>query len=151
MLGRFAGCEGGVAHFAEDLAASVAFGDARYADLCGLIRKACIEQHIVVPEMPPPPPFVARTPTSLDLRRFSAVIFTSGYRPDYARWINVAGAFDELGYPIQKDGSSSVVAGLHFMGVHFQRKRKSASFLGVAEDAAVLAESIRTGGRRSRD
>jgi hypothetical protein len=31
---------------------------------------------------------------------------------------------------------------LHFMGVHFQRKRKSATLLGVAEDATVLAERI---------
>jgi putative flavoprotein involved in K+ transport len=143
LLGRFARCDDGVAHFADDLAESVAFGDARYADLCGLIRKACIEKHLNVPEMPPPPPFTSRAPTSLDLRSFGAVIFTSGYRPDYARWINVAGAFDELGYPLQKDGSSTVVSGLHFMGAHFQRKRKSASFLGVAEDAAVLAECIR--------
>jgi hypothetical protein len=28
------------------------------------------------------------------------------------------------------------------MGVHFQRKRRSATFLGVAEDAVVLAERI---------
>jgi putative flavoprotein involved in K+ transport len=150
LLGRFAGCEDGVAHFADDLAVSVAFGDARYVDLCAVIRKACIEKHMDVPEMPPPPPFTSRAPTSLDMRSFGAVIFTSGYRPDYARWINVAGAFDELGYPIQKDGSSTVVSSLHFMGVHFQRKRKSASFLGVAEDAAVLAECIRANGRSSR-
>ena len=51
--------------------------------------------------------------------------------------------FDELGYPIQEDGSSTVVPGLHFMGVHFQRKRKSASLRGVTEDAAILAERIR--------
>ena len=142
LLGRFAGSEDGIAHFKDDLAASVAFGDARYADLCGLIRKACVEKHIEVPEMPPPPSFTSHAPTSLDIRSFGAVIVTSGYRPDYARWINLGGAFDELGYPIQKDGSSTVVSGLHFMGVHFQRKRKSASFLGVAEDAAVLAERI---------
>jgi putative flavoprotein involved in K+ transport len=146
LLGRFAGCEDGVARFADDLAASVAFGDARYADLCGLIRKACIEKHIDVPEMPSPPAFTSCAPTSLDMRSFGAVIFTSGYRPHYARWINMTGAFDELGYPIQKDGSSTVIPGLHFMGVHFQRKRKSASFLGVAEDAAVLAERIRGDG-----
>lgn len=58
-------------------------------------------------------------------------------------------AFDNLGFPIQTDGSSTVVPGLHFMGVHFQRKRKSATFLGVAEDAAVLAERI-VGQQRSR-
>jgi putative flavoprotein involved in K+ transport len=51
-------------------------------------------------------------------------------------------AFDEGGFPIQQDGSSTAVRGLHFMGVHFQRKRKSATFLGVGEDATVLAETI---------
>ena len=51
---------------------------------------------------------------------------------------------DLIGHPgpIQQDGSSTIVRGLHFMGVHFQRKRKSATFLGVAEDAAVLSERI---------
>jgi hypothetical protein len=38
-----------------------------------------------------------------------------------------------------------VVPGLHFMGVHFQRKRKSATFLGVGEDATVLAEKMSAG------
>src|SRR5215216_2439734 len=74
LLGRFAGCEDGVARFTDDLAASVAFGDARYADLCGVIRKACIEKHMDVPEMPPPPPFTCRAPASLDIRSFGAVI-----------------------------------------------------------------------------
>lgn len=47
-----------------------------------------------------------------------------------------------MGFPIQEDGSSSVIPGLHFMGVHFQRRRKSATFLGVAEDATILAQAI---------
>ena len=47
-----------------------------------------------------------------------------------------------MGFPRQENGSSTVVPGLHFMGVHFQRKRKSATFLGVAEDAAIMAERI---------
>jgi putative flavoprotein involved in K+ transport len=144
LLGRFAGCEDGMARFAQDLGESVAFGDARYSDVCGLIRKACIENGMDLPDMPPPPPFAASAPASLDVRRFGAVIFTSGYRPAYASWIHVAGGFDGLGYPIQEDGTSTVAPGLHFMGVHFQRKRKSASFLGVAEDAAILAERIWT-------
>jgi len=143
LLGRFAGCEDGIAYFADDLEESVAFGDARYGDVCGMIRKACIEKGLDLPEMPPPAPFASSAPTSLDVRRLGAVIFTCGYRPDYASWIHVAGGFDELGYPIQEDGSSTVVPGLHFMGVHFQRKRKSASLLGVTEDAAILAERIR--------
>jgi hypothetical protein len=65
-----------------------------------------------------------------------------GFRPDFTRWVGFPAAFDEMGFPIQVDGSSTVVPGLHLMGLHFQRKRKSATFLGVAEDASVLAERI---------
>lgn len=142
LLGHFAGAEDGVAHFAPDLAESVAFGDARHADLCELIRKNCVERDLPAPDMPPPPQFSANPPDRLDLRGFGTIIFTSGFRPDYTHWLDLPAAFDEQGYPIQHDGSSTVAPRLHFMGVHFQRKRKSATFLGVAEDAAVLAEKI---------
>jgi uncharacterized protein len=40
------------------------------------------------------------------------------------------------------DGESTVVAGLHFVGVHFLRKRKSSLLIGVGEDAALVADSI---------
>lgn len=147
LLGHFLGVDDGVAHFAPDLAESVAFGDARYADICGLIRKTCSARGVDAPEMPPPAAFAADLPEHLDLSGFGAVVFTSGYRPDYASWVDLPDAVDDLGFPIQQDGSSTVVPGLHFMGVHFQRKRKSATFLGVAEDATVLAETIVTQSR----
>ena len=51
-------------------------------------------------------------------------------------------AFDALGYPITNDGASTVVPGLFFCGVHFLRKRKSATLFGVGEDAAIVAQSI---------
>jgi len=150
MLGHFVGFEDGVAHFAPDLAESVAFGDARYSELCGLIQKSCAARGAKPPEMPPPPPFRASPAARLELGGFGAVIFTSGFRPDYTRWVAFPSAFDDRGFPIQQDGSSTVIQGLHFMGVHFQRKRKSATFLGVAEDAAVLAEGIAAQKRRTR-
>ena len=145
LLGRFSGVADGRAHFARDLAESVAFGDARWADTCELIRKGCTARSVRAPEMAPPPPFVADTPESVSLSDFGTIIFTSGFRPDYASWVRFPKAFDSEGFPIQKDGSSTVVPGLHFMGVHFQRKRKSATFLGVGEDAIVLAENISAG------
>jgi len=147
LLGRFIGVRDGAAHFTLDLAESVAFGDARYAELCAQIRESCLRRGLEPPEMPPPPPFAASELESLDLAGFGAVIFTSGYRPDYATWVKLPEAFDDLGFPIQADGSSTAIDGLHFMGVHFQRKRKSATLLGVAEDAAVLAERM-AGSRR---
>ena len=142
LLGHFIGVADGRAHFAPDLAQSVAFGDTRYADVCELIRRTCAAGSIRAPEMPPPPPFKADPTESLALDDVGTIIFTSGFRPDYASWVTFPKAFDDGGFPIQQDGSSTTVPGLHFMGVHFQRKRKSATLLGVGEDAIVLAETI---------
>jgi putative flavoprotein involved in K+ transport len=142
LLGHFIGVSGDRAYFAPDLAESVGFGDARYGQICELIRKSCAVGSPLAPEMPAPPPFAADTQESLALRDVGTVIFTSGFRPDYASWVKFLAAFDDAGFPIQQDGSSTVVPGLHFMGVHFQRKRKSATLLGVGEDATVLAETI---------
>jgi putative flavoprotein involved in K+ transport len=47
-----------------------------------------------------------------------------------------------MGFPLQHDGSSTVIPGLHFMGVHFQRKRSSATLFAVGEDAEVLGERM---------
>jgi putative flavoprotein involved in K+ transport len=142
LLGHLTAVEDGVACFADDLAESVAFGDARYTQVRGLIEKSCAARGMKPPEMPPPPPFKAGCVDRLKLDGLGAVVFTSGFRPDYTRWVRYPSAFDDAGFPIQQDGVSSVVPGLYFMGVHFQRKRKSATFLGVAEDAAVLADKI---------
>jgi putative flavoprotein involved in K+ transport len=49
---------------------------------------------------------------------------------------------DELGFPIQKDGASTVIPGRYFVGVHFLRKRKSSLPIGVGDDAAILARRL---------
>ena len=53
--------------------------------------------------------------------------------------MDVPGGFDDLGFPVQRDGVSSVVDGLYFMGTHFLRKRKSSTLFGMAEDAGIVA------------
>jgi putative flavoprotein involved in K+ transport len=141
LLGRLAGVEGGRARFGADLAESVAFGDQRCADFCKLIQKTCEAKGIPVPEFPSPEPFVADAPDSIPLAGLGAVIFTSGFRPDYARWVEFP-AFDEMGFPIQEDGASTVVPGLYFAGVHFLRKRKSSLLIGVGEDATLVAGAL---------
>jgi putative flavoprotein involved in K+ transport len=70
------------------------------------------------------------------------VLFAGGFRPHYRSWLPWPEAFDDLGFPIQIDGASTVVDGLYFVGVPFMRTRKSPLLLGVAEDAAVVAASI---------
>jgi putative flavoprotein involved in K+ transport len=69
------------------------------------------------------------------------VIFTSGFRPDYAGWVRLP-AFDSMGFPITHDGASTVVPGLYFCGVHFLRTRGSSLLFGVGEDATVVAHAV---------
>jgi putative flavoprotein involved in K+ transport len=141
LAGRFLGVENGQFHFAPDLTDSVAFGDARYAEIRELIVSHCDREGLATPEFPDPPPFDGRAPEHVDITGFGAVLHTSGFRPDYAGWMQVD-AFDDLGFPVQENGASSAVPGLYFCGVHFLRKRKSSLLMGVGEDAAIVAEAI---------
>jgi putative flavoprotein involved in K+ transport len=141
LLGRLAGVAGQRAYFAGDLADSVAFGDARHADVRQVLTEQLRALGITPPQLPDPPPFHADPPLELDLNGFGVVIFAAGFRPDYARWIHFP-TFDPMGFPLTDNGASTVVAGLYFCGVHFLRKRKSSALFGVGEDAAVVAQSI---------
>jgi putative flavoprotein involved in K+ transport len=125
------------AYFADDLAASVAFGDARYDDLRRRLRDACGDEAA----LPEPEPFQASAPASVDLGDFGTVLFTSGYRPDHRTWVDFP-VFDDLGFPVVADDLTTAVPGLYFCGVHFLRKRQSSLLFGVGEDAAIVAESV---------
>jgi putative flavoprotein involved in K+ transport len=142
LLGHFLGADGHRARFAADLGEAVAWGDDRYRELMGLVRKLVGERDLPMPDIPEPVPFDGRAPEHLDLTGFGAVVFAGGFRPDYASWVRVPGAFDELGFPIHTEGASTAAPGLFFVGVHFLRKRKSSLLCGVGEDAAIVARQI---------
>lgn len=145
LLGRFLGAEGFRARFADDLGESVAWGDARYREFMGLVRRTAAERGLPDPGLPEPDPFDPSAPQEIDLRGVGAVLFTGGFRPDYP-WVRVPHAFDELGFPLQRDGASLVAPGLWFVGVHFLRTRASSILLGVGEDATLVAEAIAAAG-----
>ena len=142
LTGHFAGAEDRHAVFAPDLAESVAWGDDRYRQLADLIRKTAAERGLEPPELEEPEPFTTQGPERIELSGFGAVLFTGGFRPDYSSWLPWHEAFDELGFPLHEDCASTVVPGLYFVGVHFLRKRKSATLVGVGEDAALVAGAI---------
>ena len=144
LTGRFLGAENGEARFASDLCASVAWGDERQAQLAGLVRRVAAERGIDH-GLTEPEPFEGEGPERVDLQRFGTVLFATGFRPDYASWLPWPEAFDELGFPLHEEGESTAVPGLHFVGVHFLRKRKSSLFLGVGEDAEIVARRIAAG------
>jgi putative flavoprotein involved in K+ transport len=142
LLGPLTGVEGHRARFADDLADSVAFGDARYDDIRTALSTQLAAKGMAVPELPDPPPFCADPPRELDLVGFGVVICTTGFRPDYAHWVRFSAVVDAMGFPLTHDDASTVVPGLFFCGVHFLRKRKSSTLFGVGEDAAIVAQSI---------
>lgn len=132
---------------ASDLAESVAWGDERYRQLMDLIRRTAAELRYPVPDIREPEPFDPKAPEHVSLEGFGAVVFAGGFRPSYRAWLPWPEAFDDLGFPIQRDGASTIVDGLYFVGVHFLRRRMSSLLLGVGEDAAIVARAI--GERRS--
>jgi putative flavoprotein involved in K+ transport len=144
LLGRFVGADGRRARFTADLAQTLAWGDERNATMMDRFTTWAEQQGLPRPEIPPPAPFDADAPEELDLSGFGAVLFAGGFRPDYASWVGCENAFDELGFPIHAEGECAAAPGLHFVGVHFLRKRKSSLFIGVGEDAALAAERIAT-------
>jgi putative flavoprotein involved in K+ transport len=142
LAGHFLGSANGRLQFADDLAESVAWGDERYRQFRELVRAYVAERGLGDPGLDDPEPFEAAAPLSLDARDFGAAIFAGGFRPDYRSWLPWQDAFDEHGFPIHRDGASTVVPGLYFVGVHFLRKRKSSLLGGVGEDAEIVARQI---------
>jgi putative flavoprotein involved in K+ transport len=108
----------------------------------GLVRKLAADRGLAPPDVPEPEPFDGRAPEQLPLAGFGVVVFAGGFRPDYGSLVPWPEALDDLGFPIQSDGASTVVEGLYFAGVHFQPKRKSSLLVGVGEDAALVAGAI---------
>jgi putative flavoprotein involved in K+ transport len=138
LTGRVVGFADGRVTFADDLADSVAFGDGRLADLRRLLRERLGDEG---PDIPEPEPFAADAPGEVDVAGLGAVLFTAGFRPDYARWVRFP-VFDEHGFPVTGSDLSTEVPGLYFCGVHFLRNRRSSLLWGVGDDARILARTI---------
>ena len=95
---------------------------------------------VVVPEIQS---FAGRTIRLSDGRviECQSILWATGYRSDY-RWVKVPGALDKDGQPIHRNGVS-VVKGIYFVGLAWQRTITSALIQGAGKDAAFIAEVIR--------
>jgi putative flavoprotein involved in K+ transport len=140
LVGRYLDADAGKVHFSPDLPEIISAGDAMSAYFKTWVDALCEKRGLAVPwEMPPPMRVDARTELDIARDEIHTVIWTSGYRPAYG-WVHFP-VFDDMGFPMQVDGRSSV-PGLYFMGVHFQRKAQSAVLYGVGEDAELVAAYI---------
>jgi putative flavoprotein involved in K+ transport len=142
LVGHLAGVADRTAHLLPDLEQTIAAGDAGFRLVSGAVAQACSREGRPVPEIPPPTPLATEAPTELDLRGFGAVVVACGFRSRYTEWIDVPGLVDDQGFPVHDDGESTVAPGLHFVGVHFLRRRRSSLLFGVGDDAAATAARI---------
>ena len=78
-------------------------------------------------------------------QEFGAVIWATGYRPDYA-WINLP-VFDRDRHVRHRRGVTDV-PGLYFLGLAWQHTRGSALLGWVKDDAEFIAEKIEAGAGR---
>lgn len=69
------------------------------------------------------------------------IIWSTGFVPDY-KWLQIQGALDEMGRPLHHRGVS-LVKGLFFIGLPWQRHRGSALICGVGRDTEYLLPLIK--------
>ena len=147
IAGRLTGFDGTRAMFADDLAANVAAADAR---LRRLLQR--IDAHPFAEDRAPDPlPDVnlPAAPQTLDLRRFGAVVWATGFRRRYP-WLRIPGVLDRHGAIVQRRGATRI-PGLYTLGLAYQYRRNSHFIGGVGRDAETVARWIaarRTAGAR---
>ncbi len=131
--------------FADDLAANLDGADAVHSRICRSIDDHIAARELEAPEESPyvpcwsPPPGPAE-PIDLASEPLAAVIWCTGYHPDFT-WVE-APAFDGAGHPAHERGITPV-SGLYFLGLPWLHTWGSARFCGVADDAEYLAEAVR--------
>lgn len=145
LVGHLAAVSGTTAYLKPDLAATIAAGDEGFGIVRQAVARACVLEGRPVPEIAPPPPLLTEAPTELDLTGYGAVVVACGFRSGYTEWVEVPGLLDAQGFPIHDDGESTVAPGLHFVGVHFLRRRRSSLLMGVGDDATATAARIAEG------
>jgi putative flavoprotein involved in K+ transport len=147
LLGKLVTASNGIMQFADDLAASLAYGDAAYYGFMDT-ADAHVDRHkLDMPEEPearqrlPDPACVIDPIRRLDLNAagIGTIIWATGYGYDYG-WIDLP-VLDAEGEPRHHRGVADV-PGLYFLGLQWLAKRTSSFLSGIGGDAAALADHI---------
>jgi putative flavoprotein involved in K+ transport len=153
LVGRLQSMKGGVLCFADDLAESLASGDAAYASFLDKVDDY-IKQHGM--DLPPEPQARAKHPDPAYLAEpvrqlnknsigLGSLIWATGYTFDFS-WIDLP-VLDAGGAPIHDQGVAPL-PGIYFLGLPWLSRMSSSFLSGVGHDAARLADIIQS--RRDR-
>lgn len=147
LVGRTQSFEGGVLHFASDLAHNLAQGDADYLSVLDEADAYAARNGLDLPEEPqarridPDPRCVTDPVLELDVAEagITAIVWATGFDHDFG-WLNVD-AFDEQGRPQHHRGISAE-PGVYFLGLPWLSRRQSSFIWGMWHDARFLADHI---------
>jgi putative flavoprotein involved in K+ transport len=146
VLGRLVGAEHERVFFDDDLIATTAASDMKLAEMRLRIDTFIAKADLNTVALPEPfeptwTSFLGVTKKTLDLQAagIDTVVWATGFTRRYP-WLRVA-ALDEHG-GVHHRGGITPVPGLFVLGMHLQRRRKSAFIDGVGDDAAFLADRI---------
>ncbi|MFI1655748.1 flavin-containing monooxygenase [Streptomyces sp. NPDC020472] len=147
LVGMTTSYDDGVLRFAPDLAAHIAFGDARYLEFLRTADAYVERNGLDLPEEPeahvlgPDPECVTGPRQELDLAEagVTSIVWATGFASDYG-WLDVD-AFDENGRPDQRRGVSAE-PGVYFLGLPWLSRRGSSFIWGVWHDARYVADHI---------
>lgn len=142
LLGRAVGVEGGGFALRTDLAETLATGDRAYDDFVCWVE-ARLHRFEGLYDDPEPRPLFddpPEPPATLPFDRISTVIWATGFRLDFQRWVDMA-IFDDDGYPIHRRGVTSV-PGLYFTGLPWLHRLRSPFIRGAEEDARHIVDHI---------
>ena len=144
LVGHLVDIDGHTARFLPDLPEVIAAGDAGFGFVRDTIVAGCRERGMPAPEIPEPGLSTRRRPPARPAGLRSGRR-GHGLPSRYTEWVDVPGLVDEQGFPVHADGESVVAPDLHFVGVHFLRRRRSSLLFGVGDDATATATRIATG------
>jgi putative flavoprotein involved in K+ transport len=147
LFGRLRSIRDGKAFFADDLDATIAWGDERARTVLRDIDEHIRQQALDAPTEDWPHDLNGRSqlaqqaPRELDLAAagVSTVIWATGYRPDL-EWVGLP-FLDADSYPIQKRGVTPI-PGLFILGLDWLHTAGSGLFNGVGADADYIAAQI---------
>jgi putative flavoprotein involved in K+ transport len=159
LLGHVVQGEDGRLSLASDLGATLLRGDEWHAQFTKAVDEHVRQNGLDAPEdegtwdRPPEPREVSAPILKLDLRAtgITSVIWASGFRYDFG-WVQLsvflvpvflAAGAGQTSTPIHQRGITQI-PGLYFVGLPWLSKRKSSLLAGVGEDAAFLADHLRT-------
>jgi putative flavoprotein involved in K+ transport len=152
LLGHLQGANDGELIVAEDLEQNLVRGDESLESF-----KRAVDDYISKNSLELPAeqergvkPTIANAVSRLNLKESGVrtVVWASGFRCNFD-WVKLP-IFEEAGEPVHRRGVTQC-PGIYFLGLRWLYKRKSAFLLRAsgAEDAAYLAEHIKTRGKQT--